>query len=174
MIETEQAIVIEAAIESVWNYVQDIHKWANLMPGMRECTVVDTNESLWILKVGVGALVRTVKVLVHIDQWDGPKRVNFSYKLQGDPVEGRGSYRAVPNAVDETQVTLSVQVSGSGALAPMWEAMSRPLLPKLATSFAARLKTEIEQGATPPASQGAAAPDKPSILAAISKKFSNL
>ena len=46
----------------------------------------------WTLKVGVGGLVRTVKVQVHVDQWDGPERVLFSYKLEGDPVQGGGSY----------------------------------------------------------------------------------
>jgi hypothetical protein len=35
----------------------------------------------------------------------------------------------------------------------MWEAMSRPLLPKLAKSFAEKLKTEIES--TPPVSESA-------------------
>jgi hypothetical protein len=40
---------------------------------------------------------------------------------------------------------MRVQVSGSGAMAPMWEAMSKPLLPQLAKSFAASLKAEIEQ-----------------------------
>jgi hypothetical protein len=47
-------------------------------------------------------------------------------------------------AADETEVALRVRVEGSGPMAPMWEAMSRPLLPKLAKSFAGRLKGEIE------------------------------
>ena len=70
--------------------------------------------------------------------------MSFSYQLDGDPVRGVGSYAASPKGDHETEVALSVRVEGSGPMAPMWEAMSRPLLPQLAKSFAAKLKAEIE------------------------------
>jgi hypothetical protein len=87
--------------------------------------LIDAYDSRWILKVGTGGLVRTVNVLVHVDQWDGPQRVNFSYQLEGDPVSGSGSYSAARRTEHETEVTLSVQVQRGGAMAPMWEAISR-------------------------------------------------
>jgi carbon monoxide dehydrogenase subunit G len=144
MIETEQSVLIDAAIERVWDYVRDIRGWACLFPGYRECIVLDGQDSRWVLKVGAGGLVRTVNVLVHVEQWAGPERVNFSYRLEGDPVEGSGVYVASARGLLQTEVTLRVQVVGSGSMAPMWEAISKPLLPKLAKSFAAQLKAEIE------------------------------
>jgi carbon monoxide dehydrogenase subunit G len=145
VIETEQTISIIADVDSVWGYVNDIQKWARIMPGCQSCTVIDASDSRWILKVGVGGLVRTVNVLVHVDQWDGPERVNFSYKLDGDPVTGSGSYVASRKAALDTDVTFRVRVEGRGPLAPMWEAMCKPLLPQLAKSFAGKLKAEIEK-----------------------------
>ena len=70
--------------------------------------------------------------------------MSFSFKLQGDPVEGSGAYMAERKGPGETEVRLRVRVAGSGALAPMWEALSRPLLPRLARSFAEQLKAVIE------------------------------
>lgn len=145
MIETSQSISIDAGIDSVWDYVRDIRRWANLMPGARECIVIDDNDSRWVLKVGAGGLVRTVNVLVHVERWDGPQRVDFKYRLEGDPVEGGGSYVAASKGPRETEITLLLSVSGSGPMAPMWEAMCRPLLPQLAKSFAGQLKAEIEK-----------------------------
>jgi carbon monoxide dehydrogenase subunit G len=145
VIATEQSVVIDATLESVWNYVQDIRKWAMLFPGCRECAVINTQDSRWVLKVGAGGLVRTVNVLVHVDRWDGPERVDFSYKLEGDPVEGGGSYVASQKTALQTEVTMTVRVAGSGPMAPLWEALSRPLLPQLAKRFAGQLKTEIEK-----------------------------
>ncbi|MDR2858649.1 MAG: SRPBCC family protein [Novosphingobium sp.] len=144
MIETEQTVVIDAAIGDVWNYVSDIQRWAALMPGMRECAVADANDSRWTLKVGVGGLVRTVKVDVHVDEWDGPGRVLFSYKLDGDPVQGGGTYTAKAVGESRTEIVLNVRVEGGGPMAPMWEAMGKPLLPQLAKGFAGQLKAEIE------------------------------
>ena len=145
MITTEQSITIDASIESVWKYVQDIRKWAMLFPGCRECTVINAQDSHWNLKVGTGGLVRTVKVQVHVDKWDGPERVDFSYSLEGDPVEGGGSYVASRKTPLQTEVSMTVRVAGSGPMAPLWEALSRPLLPRLAKSFAGQLKMEIEK-----------------------------
>jgi carbon monoxide dehydrogenase subunit G len=147
VIETEQRVVIAAGIDSVWDYAHNIERWADLMPGLQSCTLIDADNSRWTLKVGVGGLVRTVKVLVHVDEWDGPERALFSYKLEGDPVEGGGVYTASRMGAGETEVALKVQVVGSGAMAPMWEAMGKPLLPKLARGFAEQFKAEIERAA---------------------------
>lgn len=144
MIEAEHTIAIDASIDSVWDYVRDIRKWANLFPGCRECNVIDDDNSHWVIKVGAGGLVRTVNVLVHIEQWAGPEQVLFSYKLDAEPVVGSGSYTARRISDEETEIALQVRVEGSGSMAPMWEAVSRPLLPQLAKTFSARLKTEIE------------------------------
>ena len=70
---------------------------------------------------------------------------DISFKLEKEPVTGSGSFRSTVVTHSETNVCMRVQVIGSGAMAPMWEAVSKPLLPTLAKSFAASLKAEIEQ-----------------------------
>ncbi|MGO4170440.1 SRPBCC family protein [Novosphingobium sp. YAF33] len=156
MIETEQSIVIDAPIEDVWGYAKDINGWAKLMPGLQDCAIIDDDDSHWTLKVGVGALVRTVKVFVHVNRWSGPGEVDFAYSLQGDPVRGGGVYRAKALSPNQTEVTLGVQVIGEGPMAPMWEAMGKPLLPKFARAFAEQFKAEIKQASPEPAMAGPA------------------
>lgn len=165
MIEAEHSVPVNVGIGEVWHYVKDMQRWAGMMPGYRECTVIDANDSRWVLKVGVGGLVRTVKVLVHVDEWSEPERVVFSYELEGDPVRGGGSYAARRKGAEETEIALRVRVEGSGPMAPMWEALSRPLLPQLAKSFAEKLRAEIETEVRASGSQAAAAVEAPSIRA---------
>ena len=155
MIETTQSVVVRVPMAATWDHVRDIRRWAQLMPGLQECEIINEDDSRWVLKVGVGAMVRTVKVLVHVDEWDGPGRAVFSYRLQGDPVSGGGSYRAVATAEGHTALELTVRVVGGGPLAPMWEAMGGPLLPKFALAFAQQLRDDIEQAAGPGNSQPA-------------------
>lgn len=157
MIDTEQTVHIAAPIGAVWDHARDIRRWAALMPGMQTCEVIDDDNSRWVLKVGVGGLVRTVTVDVHVERWDGPGHVAFSYALQGDPVQGGGTFEARPAPTGGTDVTFLVRVVGSGPLAPMWEAMGRPLLPQLAKGFAQQFKAAIEaeaEASTPPAPAG--------------------
>lgn len=144
MIQTEQSVLVDADIDSAWHYAKNIPKWASIMPGYQECEIIDDDNSRWILKVGVGAMVRTVTVDVHVDEWAGPERVDFRVKLQGDPVEGGGSYLAAPAGPGKTNLTLKVHVKGSGPMAPMWEAMGAPVLSKFAKSFAEELRDMIE------------------------------
>jgi carbon monoxide dehydrogenase subunit G len=149
MIETTQGTLIAAPIGAVWNHVSDISGWAPLMPGMQQVEMIDADHSRWVLKVGVGGLVRTVKVDVTVDRWAGPGEVDFTYALTSDPVKGSGTYRAMAQSGGETAIELHVKVEGSGPMAPMWEAMGRPLLPQLAKAFAGALKAQIEASARP-------------------------
>jgi hypothetical protein len=144
MFEAEQSVVIDAGIDSVWDYVKDIRNWASLFPGCRECDVIDEHNSKWIIKVGAGGLIRTVNVLVHVEQWSGPDRVNFSYRLESEPVVGHGSYAATSLGVNQTEIALYLLIVGSGPMAPMWEVVSRPLMPQLTKAFTDKLKAAIE------------------------------
>ncbi|MEO7385174.1 MAG: SRPBCC family protein [Novosphingobium sp.] len=145
MIETKQTITIDAPIAQVWTFASDINAWAKLMPGLQNCEIVDGDDSHWTLKVGVGALIRTVKVFVHVERWAGPDEVDFTYNLKGDPVNGSGIYRARSLGPSETEITLGIRVVGNGPMAPMWEAMGKPLLPKFARAFAEQFKAEVER-----------------------------
>lgn len=162
MIETEQSVTIRAGLAETWDYARDIRRWAALVPGMQDCTVIDDDNSRWVVKVGVGGMVRTVTVDVHVDCWDGPGRVDFTYKLKGDPVTGGGTYRAVADEAGSA-VTLGLRVQGSGPMAPMWEAMGRPLLPQLARGFAEQFRASVEEAA----GVAPAAPRKASIWARL-------
>ena len=164
MIETTQTVPVRVGIAPTWGYVQDIRRWAALMPGLQDCQIIDADNSRWVLKVGVGAMVRTVKVDVHVDEWDGPARARFSYKLVGDPVQGSGAYLAVADGPDAIAMTLSLQVVGKGPMAPMWEAMGGPLLPKFARAFAEQLAEGIEAELAGPACEDTTPTPKPNWL----------
>lgn len=154
MIEADKAFSIAAPIGNVWDYVRDINKWAMLLPGCRECTIIDEFNSRWTIKVGAGGLVKTVNVRVCVEKWDGPERVNFTYQLESEPVTGGGFYLASQNGRDKTDIKLQLRVEGSGPMASMWEAVCKPLFHPLATSFTEKLKADIEQhvGIAPTAS----------------------
>jgi len=167
MIEADHTLVIDTGISSVWDYVADIRRWALLFPGCKECQVIDDHHSKWVIKVGAGGMVKTVNVLVHVLNWDGPDKVDFNYTLDVEPVTGSGSYSAQKQGENATEITLRLEVAGSGQMAPMWEAMCKPLLPQMAKSFAGKLKAEIE------ASAGIAPVPRPPLLARLRARIAD-
>ncbi len=114
MIETKQAVTVKAPIDAVWTHASDISRWAKIMPGYRECELIDADTSRWVLKVGVGGMVRTVTVLVNVLEWAGPDRVAFIFELIGDPVQGGGTYLARSNADGQTELELHIQPHFTG------------------------------------------------------------
>jgi carbon monoxide dehydrogenase subunit G len=152
MIEHRQSLRINAPNALVWEYVSVMANWASNMPGYRSFDIVNEKESLWTLKIGVGALVRTVKVRVVIQQWDEPYHVSFIFRLDNDPVDGDGAYQATIRSGGITDVEISFRITGRGPMSTAWEAMMRPILPKMAKGFSDALTASIEQLATPPMS----------------------
>jgi carbon monoxide dehydrogenase subunit G len=124
VIDADHTILVDAPIAGVWDYVKDIEKWAALFPGCKECVLIDNDNSRWTIKVGAGGMVKTVNILVHIDTWAGPEAVDFSFKLESEPVTGSGSFRSRTLSSVATEICMRLQVVGSGAMAPMWEAVS--------------------------------------------------
>lgn len=145
MIEHRQDIAIDAPNPQVWTYVSNMANWAANMPGYKAFDMLSEKESLWTLKVGVGALNRTVKVRVHITAWNEPDHVAFTFKLDNDPVDGNGAYRALVRADGGTDVDIGFCINGQGPMAGAWEAMMRPILPKMTQGFGNTLKARIEE-----------------------------
>lgn len=148
MIEASHTVLISRSIDAVWDYARDMSRWAGIFPGCREFHRIDDDNSEWTIKVGVGGLVRVVGVQVRVDRWQGPETVDFSYRLKTEPVVGQGSYTAVARGTDETELTLHVEIRGSGQMALMWESMCRPVIPMLLKSFAQDFKAEVEKTET--------------------------
>ncbi|MDY6921820.1 MAG: SRPBCC family protein [Pseudomonadota bacterium] len=147
MIANEQTFTINTSIDKVWNYVEDIPRWAAIFPGHQNCELLSEHDSTWTIKVSAAGVTRTDKVQVHVEEWAGPERVDFVFSVDDLPVEGNGSYLASSRSPLETDVTLKVCIIGSGPMAPMWEAVGTPMLPELVKTFAAKLTAEIEQAA---------------------------
>lgn len=180
MIETTQTVTVAAPLGASWDQAKDIERWAEIMPGYRSCEIIDADNSQWVLKVGVGGMVRTVTVDVHVERWVGPEEVDFRFALKGDPVTGSGTYRARALSPHETELALHVAISGTGPMAGMWEAMGGPVLPRFARSFAEDLKAKIEASAdgapaeATPSHPARGADPRPGLLARVFAWFRRL
>lgn len=159
MIEAQHRETIGAPIDEVWDFVSDIRRWADLFPGCQSCEVLDAHRSRWVIKVGAGGMIKAVTVHVDVRQWSGPEQVLFDYRLESESVTGSGFYNASTAGGGNTEVVLQLAVAGSGQMAPMWEAMCRPLLPQMARSFSGSLRQAIESAAA-----GTAPAPRPGLL----------
>jgi hypothetical protein len=76
---------------AVWDFVKDMNNWAPFLTGYQAHEPISETDSVWTLKGDVGVLARTVRLKVHVTEWNGPERVAFTLSGLNEPVEGGGT-----------------------------------------------------------------------------------
>jgi carbon monoxide dehydrogenase subunit G len=146
MLETSEQFEVNAPVEAVWGYASDMRNWAANMPGFERFQQLSETESYWTLKPRIGPFTRTVRMRVHVVEWQPPTHIGFTLVSETDPVEGNGRFDAESLAPDRSGVTLYLRLDSHGPLAGMMEGLARPVLPRMARSFAAAMAKDIERG----------------------------
>jgi carbon monoxide dehydrogenase subunit G len=92
MPEVGYATVVDASLERVWTYVEDLNNWSHLMVGFQNLEIVTDRRSVWTLRGDVGILSREVKVQVDITEWLPLDRVDFTVTGITERLDGAGSF----------------------------------------------------------------------------------
>lgn len=180
--------------ERVWDFVQDMDRWAPFVMGYQRHEKQSDTESTWTLKGDLGVMSRTLTFQVLITEWNGPSRVSFTLRGLNEPMTGEGSFtiekespdtaagQETPDArqpegtlarwlktlvrwlfqrfagrVDReappslasgeaaSRLTFELRIDPGGPMAPMVNAMIKPLLLPAAEQLADRILAHLEQ-----------------------------
>jgi carbon monoxide dehydrogenase subunit G len=150
-VRIENDFVVEAPIETVWQYVLDVAKVAPCMPGAELTDVVD--DTTWKGKVGVklGPVSMSFAGTVKLQQRDdGAHRVVL--KADGREQRGRGAASAVVTANMEatdggTKVAFESEITITGAAAQYGRGMIQDISARLTNEFASCLQANITASA---------------------------
>lgn len=96
MAEAEYVTRVAAPVARVWEFVHEMDNWAAFLRGYQSHEKQGERDSIWVLKGDVGAVTRTVKFHVHIDEWDAPARVRFTLRGLNEEMNGGGSFLLQP------------------------------------------------------------------------------
>ena len=78
--------------ERVWDFVQDMDRWAPFVMGYQRHEKQSDTESTWTLKGDLGVMSRTLTFQVLITEWNGPSRVSFTLRGLNEPMTGEGAF----------------------------------------------------------------------------------
>lgn len=189
----------------VWDFVQDMDRWAPFVMGYQGHERKSDTESVWTLKGDLGVMSRTLSFDVLITEWNGPSRVRFTLRGINEPMNGEGAFtieddaapaplpaatavaapaprkgalsralealarwflslvggraeRAAPPAPGGAGARLrfELRIDPGGPMAPMINAMIKPLLLPAAEQLADRILARLEAGDAAPGAAGGA------------------
>lgn len=142
-ISATHEFAVNASITQVWSFIEDFTNWAAYMPGYEGSERVGVDDFVWTLQADLGSFSRTVVIDVHVARWSGPQAVDFVFTGRGEPFSGSGAYVAHADG-NVTQVRLALEVLPQGAMAKVIRVLAAPVLPRIASQFAARVTEAIE------------------------------
>lgn len=114
MAEAEYVTRVAAPVARVWDFVHEMDNWAAFLRGYQSHEKQGERDSIWVLKGDVGAVTRTVKFHVHIDEWDAPARVRFTLRGLNEEMNGGGSFWLQPAAAQPPGPAASHAAKGPG------------------------------------------------------------
>ena len=146
------------SIDRLWDFVSDFANWAECMPGYQRFERIDDDASYWYLKADVGMFQRLVRFHVQVTERREPREVRFTLEAPDENIKGTGQYLATAVGPDRTRVQLHLAMRMDGMLAPVFNALFDPLLPRMLAELAEGLKSRVERGTAVDAGGNSPAP----------------
>lgn len=126
MAEAEYTTTARLPLETIWDFVKEMDNWAPFVAGYQSHVKLSEDDSTWVLKGDVGVLARTVEFAVHVDEWAGPERVQFSLKGVNEPMEGGGTFLLSPHEEADPAAPGAIAVPArDGWLTRLFTALAR-------------------------------------------------
>ncbi|WP_186579593.1 CoxG family protein [Aquibacillus kalidii] len=128
-------VEVNASVDTIWDFVSDMNKWAPLVPGYVEHTILSENQSTWKFKGDVGVVKKTVSLQIDITEWQKPNKVMFNLKGLNENFVGKGFFEAEVLSETTTKMTGNLDITAKGMLGPMANNILRSFLPKTTVEF---------------------------------------
>lgn len=147
----DQKVTIQAPIDKVWAFVNDMSRVSKCVPGVESFEQVDENNYNGALKVRVGPIGVTLngKVAVvsrdeenHVSRMD----VSAAEKRLNSAVSAHATLSAAALSATETELTIHTESSILGKLGEFGQAVMRKKADQIVEEFAKNMAKAINAG----------------------------
>ncbi|XXM72562.1 CoxG family protein [Lysinibacillus sphaericus] len=137
--------LVDASIEKVWEIVSDLEKWAALVPGYMEHTIISDAESEWKFKVDAGLFKKKIHAKVEIKEWVKPNKVSFTLTGLNEKFTGSGSFEASRLTTHETVVRGRLSIKPDSSMGKLITPIIERMVPDMTRELTNNVSDEIER-----------------------------
>ena len=148
MPSVEHTAVVNAPIQDVWQYLEDMSNWAPYLKGYQKHEKINDRESIWTLKGDVGVLCRIVEIKIIITEWLEMQKIAFELEGITEKVIGKGTFVPSAKSSDITELFFEFYISAIGLIGPVANVLMKPMLKPVAADMGESIKKDIETGRT--------------------------
>jgi len=145
MPSVEHTALVNAPIEVVWKYLENMSNWAPFLEGYQKHEEINDKESIWTLKGDMGVLARVVQIKITITEWIDFKKIAFEIEGITERVAGGGTFIPTAKSPDSTELFFEFTIKAGGLIGPVANVLMKPMLKPVATNMGNSIKEEIEK-----------------------------
>lgn len=134
---------IDVPIQNIWEFIEDMNKWAPLVPGYIEHQILNERQSTWKFKGDIGIMQKTVSLKIDITEWIAPTKVTFDLKGISENFTGNGYFEAEAISDTKTKMTGNLDITAGGLMGPMINAVLKNFVPKTAEELSEAIANKI-------------------------------
>jgi carbon monoxide dehydrogenase subunit G len=144
----DQTVTIQAPVDKVWDFVNDMEAVSRCVPGVESFQKVDDETYLGALKVKVGPIGVTLNGKVIVVERDRENlrarmQVQAAEKRLNSAVNAHATLTAVPRAENETELQIHTESSILGKLGEFGQAVMRRKADQIVEEFARNMAKAI-------------------------------
>lgn len=153
----EEQFEVAAAIERVYEELNEVGTIGYCVAGVKEVHVVDASRSRWRLEQRFGAIARTFDLDAEISEREPPNRLAFAAYGQDVTIHGHVALQEL--GPDRTGCDVVIHVDATGSLGPLLDIFARGPQRQLIRQTVTNLKTELEALAASDGAEARLAPE---------------
>jgi carbon monoxide dehydrogenase subunit G len=138
-------VEVSVPVTKVWNFVSKIDNWAPLIPGYIQHRKYTNRQSSWDFYSKIGFIKKKISLMVTIKEWMVPTKVTFTLKGVNEKLSGEGYFLAEAIDQNKTRITGFLDMTGSGAMGPMVNALLKSQLPKVTEQMVTAIAVKLEE-----------------------------
>jgi len=143
-----QKAVVAAPREPLWNFLMDIPRVAQSLPGVEKVEQLDPNTYQGTLKVRVGpiSLNLTGKIIVEErdqSQWRATLRAEASDRMAAGAVRGKTSMTLTDLSASETELSVDTDVNILGKIGEFGQPIIRKKADTMLKEFVENIKKQL-------------------------------
>ena len=147
----DQKVTVQAPVERVWEFMNDIPAVSRCVPGVESFEQVDANTYLGALKVKVGPIGVKLQGKVTVAEQDRENLVSrldvtAAEKRISSTVNAKATMTLVPKGDNETEVNIHTDASILGKLGEFGQAVMKRKADQVMAEFARNMQREIAAG----------------------------
>lgn len=138
-------VELDLPIQNIWDFVKDMNAWAPLVPGYIDHEIINEKQSTWKFKGDIGIMKKKVHLQIDIKEWIEPTTVTFDLTGLNENFSGNGYFKAEAITTSKTKMIGCLDITASGAMAPMVNVILKTFVPKTALELTAAIAEKINE-----------------------------